>query len=37
MVKQEPDRWEVVDAGGEWQRIQRELRKVVEERLTHPK
>lgn len=33
MVKREPRRWTVVDAGGEWERIQGELRRVVDERL----
>jgi dTMP kinase len=30
MVKQEPGRWVVVDAGNEWDEVQRELRKVIE-------
>ena len=33
MVKQEPSRWVVVDAGREWEFVQEELRKVIEERL----
>jgi dTMP kinase len=33
MVKQEPSRWVVVDAGREWESVQEELRKVIEERL----
>ncbi|HLF89079.1 MAG TPA: dTMP kinase [Anaerolineales bacterium] len=33
MVKQEPRRWVVVDAGREWESVQEELRKVIEERL----
>ncbi len=33
MVKAEPNRWIVVDAGREWQRVQDELRKVVLARL----
>ena len=33
MVKQESSRWVVVDAGREWQAVQEELRKVIEERL----
>ena len=33
MVKQEPSRWVVVDAGKEWVSVQEELRKVIEERL----
>jgi len=33
MVKQEPSRWVVVDAGREWGSVQEELRKVIEERL----
>lgn len=30
MVKQEPDRWVVVNAGHEWESVQEELKKVVE-------
>ncbi len=33
MVKQEPNRWVVVDAGQKWEFVQEELRKVVERRL----
>ena len=33
MVKQEPSRWVVIDAGREWESVQEELRKVIEERL----
>jgi len=33
MVKQEPSRWVVIDAGKEWESVQEELRKVIEERL----
>ena len=33
MVKQEPNRWRVVDAGREWQSVQEELRKVISSRL----
>ena len=33
MVKQEPNRWRVVDAGREWQSVQDELRRVIERRL----
>ena len=33
MVKDEPDRWVVVDAGQEWRAVQDELRKVVLGRL----
>ena len=33
MVKQEPNRWAVVDAGQKWESVQEELRKVVEGRL----
>jgi dTMP kinase len=33
MVRQEPGRWVVIDTGREWQSIQEELRKVIEERL----
>jgi dTMP kinase len=37
MVKQEPNRWRVVDAGREWQSVQDELRKVILEKLEKPK
>jgi dTMP kinase len=33
MAKQESSRWVVVDASREWQVVQEELRKVIEERL----
>jgi len=33
MVKQEPSRWVVVDTEREWQSVQEELRRVIEERL----
>lgn len=33
MVRQEPNRWVVVDAGWEWESVQGELMKVIEERL----
>lgn len=33
MVKQEPNRWVVVDAGQAWQSVQEELRRVIEERI----
>ncbi len=33
MVKQEPSRWVVVDASRDWQSVQEELRKVIEEKL----
>jgi len=33
MVKQEPKRWVVVDAGQKWESVQEELRKVIEGRL----
>ncbi len=33
MVKQEPNRWLVVDAGRKWDEVQRELRKVIVVRL----
>lgn len=33
MVKQEPNRWVVVDAGQKWDEVQEELRKVVVEKL----
>jgi dTMP kinase len=37
MVKQEPVRWRVVDAGREWQSVQDELKKVILENLEKPK
>jgi len=33
MVKQEPNRWVIVDAGREWEPVQEELSRVVEKRL----
>lgn len=33
MVKQEPNRWVVVDAGREWESVQDDLRKVIEANL----
>jgi thymidylate kinase len=33
MVKQEPGRWVVVDAGRNWEKIQEELRAVIFARL----
>ena len=33
MVRQEPGRWVVVDAGSEWNKVQEELRKVIERKL----
>lgn len=33
MIKVEPNRWVVVDAVQKWDAVQRELRKVIEERL----
>jgi dTMP kinase len=33
MVKAEPDRWVVVDAGQAWESVQDELRKIILERL----
>jgi dTMP kinase len=33
MVKQEPERWVVVDAGQAWQSVQEELRRVIEGRV----
>jgi dTMP kinase len=33
MVKQESGRWVIVDAGRDWEPVQKELRKVIEERL----
>jgi dTMP kinase len=35
MVKAEPKRWSVVDAGQKWDEVQKELRKVIEEKLKH--
>ena len=35
MVKAEPKRWRVVDAGQTWDEVQKELRKVIEEKLKH--
>jgi thymidylate kinase len=29
MVKQEPNRWVVVDAGRKWDEVQEELRKII--------
>ena len=33
MVRQEPSRWVVVDAGQKWESVQEELRKVIEAKL----
>jgi thymidylate kinase len=33
MVKQEPSRWVVVDAGQKWDNVQEKLRQVIVERL----
>jgi len=33
MVKLEPERWRVVDAGREWKLVQAELRQVIEDKL----
>ena len=33
MVKQEPHRWVVIDAGRKWHEVQEELRKVIVERI----
>ncbi|HEX2998172.1 MAG TPA: dTMP kinase [Anaerolineales bacterium] len=33
MVKQEPDRWVVLDAGQKWNDVQQELRKTIETRI----
>jgi dTMP kinase len=33
MVKREPERWVVVDAGKDWNEVQQELRKVILDRL----
>ena len=33
MVEQEPNRWVVINAGREWEFVQEELRKMIEERL----
>jgi thymidylate kinase len=37
MVKQEPKRWVVVDAGRRWESVQAELRKVIEKSLVQKK
>jgi dTMP kinase len=34
MVKQEPNRWRVVDASCDWQSVQDELRRVISKQLT---
>jgi dTMP kinase len=36
MVKAEPNRWLVIDAGRKWDAVQAELRKVILERLELP-
>ncbi len=33
MVKQDPSRWRVVDAGADWQSVQEGLRKIILEEL----
>jgi dTMP kinase len=33
MVKQEPDRWVVIDSGQPWESVQEELRKAIVRRL----
>jgi dTMP kinase len=33
MVKQEPKRWIVVDAGSEWREVQEDLKKIIEAKL----
>jgi dTMP kinase len=33
MARQEPRRWTVVDASGDWENVQEALRRVIEERL----
>jgi dTMP kinase len=33
MVRQEPKRWVMIDAGREWQSVQEELRKIISNRL----
>jgi len=33
MVKQEPKRWVMVDAGKRWESVQEELRKVIDKRI----
>ncbi|HEY5902761.1 MAG TPA: dTMP kinase [Anaerolineales bacterium] len=33
LVRREPDRWEVIDAGREWQQVQNDLRTVIVRRL----
>lgn len=37
MVKQEPSRWAVVDAGRDWQSVQDELRKMILEKVERSK
>ena len=37
MVKQEPSRWAVVDAGRDWQSVQDELRSVILKKVEKPK
>jgi dTMP kinase len=34
MVKQKPERWVIIDAGGEWDVVQEELRKVITKALS---
>jgi thymidylate kinase len=29
MAKQEPGRWVVVDAGKEWEKVQKQLRRII--------
>lgn len=36
LARQEADRWVVIDAGKEWQQVQADLRRVIEERLSPP-
>ncbi|MGA7194617.1 MAG: dTMP kinase, partial [Anaerolineales bacterium] len=33
MVKQEPKRWDVVDASQSWKEVQDELRKIIEAKI----
>jgi thymidylate kinase len=37
MVRQEPGRWAVIDAGKKWDEVQEGLRKVIMDRLRNRK
>ena len=37
LVKQEPERWVVIDAGRKWEEVQGELRRVIEKNVTNYK